>query len=69
MGGEPPCFAMMHRGELDLMLSLSEEAAQPRPNAAHGMWDVYIKVADVDAEMRALADAGVVIDRGPTTTE
>jgi hypothetical protein len=51
------------------MLSLAEEAAQPRPNGAHGVWDVVIKVADVDAEMRASADAGVAIDRGPTTTE
>lgn len=67
--GEPPCFAMMHRGEFDLMLSLAGGVAQPRPNGVNGVWDMYIKVADIEVEMSALQSAGVAIDRGPTTTE
>src|SRR2546430_1821352 len=67
--GEPPCFAMMHRDEFDLMLSLAVGDARAHPNGAHGVWDMYIKVADVEAEMRALGEAGVPIDRSPTTTE
>lgn len=62
--GEPPCFAMMHRDERELMLSLGE----PRPNG-NGVWDMYLRVADVEAEMAALKDAGLTIDRGPTSTE
>ena len=66
--GEPPCFAMMNRNELELMLSLAEREARPRPNG-HGVWDMYVSVSDLDAEIEALKDAGVSIDRGPTTTE
>ena len=62
--GDPPCFAMMHRDNLELMLSLGE----PRPNG-NGVWDMYIRVADVEAELAALKDAGVSIDRGPATME
>lgn len=60
--GDPPCFAMMHRNNLELMLSLGE----PRPNG-NGIWDMYIRVGDVDAEMAALKNSGVTIDRGPAT--
>ena len=66
--GEPPCFAMIHRDGLELMLSLSEGDAAPRPNG-HGVWDVYIAVTDLDAEIAALSEAGVGIDRGPNVTE
>src|SRR2546430_1985617 len=66
--GEPPCFAMLNRDGLELMLSLAEGEAAPRPNG-HGVWDVYIAVADLDAETAALSDAGIAVDRGPTVTE
>jgi predicted enzyme related to lactoylglutathione lyase len=64
--GEPPCFAMMNRDNLELMLSLGEGDAGPRPNG-NGVWDMYIRVTDVEAETAALKDAGVTIARGPTT--
>src|SRR4051794_7671179 len=64
--GEPPCFAMMHRDGFELMLSLTEGEAKPAPNG-HGVWDVYIRVSDVGAEMAELEAAGVKIDKGPTT--
>lgn len=64
--GDPPCFAMMHRDECELMLSLGEGDAGPRPNG-NGVLDMYLRVADVDAETAALKDAGVAILRGPIT--
>jgi predicted enzyme related to lactoylglutathione lyase len=66
--GEPPCFAMMHRDNFELMLSVVEGDARPRPNG-NGVWDMYLRVTDVDAEMAALTAAGIAIDRGPTSTE
>ena len=66
--GEPPCFAMMNRDGLDIMLSLAEGDAAPRPNG-HGQWDMYLFIEDLDAEIAALNDAGVAIARGPRTTE
>ena len=66
--GEPPCFAMINRDGLELMLSLTEGAAKPQPNGPHGVWDMYIRIADLDAELAALSQSGVAIDRGPVTT-
>lgn len=67
--GDPPCFAMMHRNEHDIMLSLAEGEAQPKPNGPHRVWDMFIKVTDANAELAALQAADVTIARGPTTTE
>ena len=64
--GEPPCFAMMNRDGFDLMLSLGEAPDQVVPHGRHGVWDMYISVADVAAEQSALEAAGVAIDKGPT---
>ena len=66
--GAPPCFAMINRDSLELMLSLAEGDAAPRPNG-HGVWDAYIAVTDLDSEIAVFNDAGVAIDRGPTMTE
>ena len=64
--GEPPCFAMLHRDGFELMLSLAEGAAVPRPNGTSGTWDVYVRINDVAAELDAFAAAGIRIDKGPT---
>ena len=64
--GEPACFAMMNRDGFDLMLSLGQSAAQVVPHGPHGVWDLFIHVADLAAEQQALESAGVVIDKGPT---
>ena len=37
-----------------------------RPNGPSGVWDMYVRVDDVAAELWALAAAGVAIDKGPT---
>jgi catechol 2,3-dioxygenase-like lactoylglutathione lyase family enzyme len=67
--GEPPCFAMIHRDGFEMMLSLAEEKARPRPNGPDGMWDMYIRVGDLDAEIAALKAAGAEIASGPETKE
>lgn len=67
--GEPPCFAMMNRDELDIMFSLAEEPSQVRPNGATGVWDMYLKVEDIDAELSMLMELGVTIDKPIRATE
>ena len=67
--GEPPCFAMMHRDGFDLMLSLAEDPAHVRPNGPNGIWDMYLRVADLAEEHAALTEADVVIARPPSPTE
>ncbi len=64
--GEPPRFAMLHRDGFELMLSLAEKPEQVRPHGPHGVWDFYLRVADVAAEAEALRAAGGVLDKGPT---
>ena len=67
--GEPPCFAMINRDRFEIMLSLAEDAAHVRPNGPQRIWDVYINVADLDAELMALKEAGVPLDLEAHTTE
>ncbi|HLQ38402.1 MAG TPA: VOC family protein [Planctomycetota bacterium] len=66
--GEPPCFAMLHRDGFELMLSLADGKSRVQPNGPGGTWDVYLRVADVAAEARALAEANVALAKGPTAT-
>jgi catechol 2,3-dioxygenase-like lactoylglutathione lyase family enzyme len=66
--GEPPCFAMMNRDGFDLMLSLAEDPSHVRPNGPTGVWDIFLSITDVAAEMAALEAAGVPIAKGPTDT-
>jgi catechol 2,3-dioxygenase-like lactoylglutathione lyase family enzyme len=63
--GEPPCFAMLNRNGFDLMLTLAENESLVRPNGPHGIWDLYLGIADVAAEAEALQSAGVKLERGP----
>lgn len=66
--GDPPCFAMLYRDGFELMLRRAEDPGYVKPHGSHGVWDLYISVADVAAERAALAAAGVKIDKGPTDT-
>src|SRR6188768_4322016 len=56
--GEPQCFAMLSRDGFELMLSLAEDSAHIRPNGPNALWDFYLRVADIAAEMAALKAAG-----------
>ena len=66
--GEPPCFAMIHRDGLELMLQLAVGGVATRPNGRDDVWDLVLGVADVAGEQAVLTAAGVAIDRGPTDT-
>jgi len=66
--GEPPCFAIVRRDRFVVMLSTAEAPEQVRPNGPNGLWDLYVKVADIEAEIEALAAAGIVPARGPDDT-
>jgi predicted enzyme related to lactoylglutathione lyase len=57
---------MLHRDGFELMLSLAEKPGQVKPHGPHGVWDVYLRVADVATEAEALRAAGGALDKGPT---
>ena len=56
--GQPPRFAMMHRDEHDLMLELPRGDGRVQPHGAFDVWDLHLRVADLDAEKRAIEAAG-----------
>lgn len=49
---------MLHRGEHDLMLKLASAPDQVRPHGKFGTWDFHLRVADLEAERRAIEAAG-----------
>jgi predicted enzyme related to lactoylglutathione lyase len=67
--GEPPCFAMVNRSGITIMLSQLEKTGVMRPNSAAdpdgegGVWDAYIWVDDVDALYEEFKGKGVKIAR------
>lgn len=66
--GEPPCFAMLNRDGFDLMLSVPGNGQRARPNGPAGVWDVYMRIANVAMEAAALKAAGVALERAPEDT-
>ncbi len=65
--GEPPCFTMVWRRGVVLMLSQPEKTGVMRPNGnAHSdpdCWDAYIWVDDADALHDEFKSKGVTIAR------
>jgi predicted enzyme related to lactoylglutathione lyase len=65
--GEPPCFAMVHRSGVTIMLSQLEETGLMRPNSAvdpeGSAWDAYVWVEDADALCEEFKGKGVRITR------
>jgi uncharacterized glyoxalase superfamily protein PhnB len=65
--GEPPCFAMVKRGGVVIMLSQFPKAGAMRPNhivdPERGAWDTYIWVYDADALFAEFKSKGVTIAR------
>jgi predicted enzyme related to lactoylglutathione lyase len=65
--GEPPCFAMVRRSGVVIMLSQFPEAGAMRPNhivdPERGAWDAYIWVDDADALFAEFKSKGVTIAR------
>ena len=66
--GEPPCFCMVWRNGIVIMLSQFEEATGlVRPNHTvdpeRGAWDAYVWVDDADALIADFKSRGVKIRR------
>lgn len=65
--GEPPCFTMVHRSGITIMLSQFEKAGLMRPNNTAdpngSAWDAYIWVDDADALYEEFKNKGVKITR------
>jgi predicted enzyme related to lactoylglutathione lyase len=66
--GEPPCFCMVHRNGIVIMLSQFEKKGLMRPNHAvdpeRGAWDAYIWIDNADALHAEFKSKGVKIVRG-----
>lgn len=68
--GEPPCFAMVYRSGITIMLSQLEKTRLMRPNSAadpegEGAWDAYVWVDNADALYEEFKGNGVKIARHP----
>ena len=66
--GEPPCFAMVYRSGVTIMLSQLEKTGLVRPNSAadpegEGAWDAYVWVDNADALYEEFKGNGVTIAR------
>ena len=67
--GEPPCFCMVHRNSVVVMLSQFARTGVMRPNGqalpeADDAWDAYIWVEDADSLFAELTATGANIARG-----
>jgi len=66
--GEWPSAVLVRRGFVDIMFKLAASPEQVRPNGAHGLWDAYIRVDDLDALRAELAARGAkIVKESPTT--
>jgi uncharacterized glyoxalase superfamily protein PhnB len=67
--GEPPCFAMVKRDGIVIMLkSVPGKTGYVRPNHAideDACWDAYLRVSGVDALYEEFKARGVTIRRQP----
>jgi predicted enzyme related to lactoylglutathione lyase len=65
--GEPPCFCMVHRNGVVVMLGQLETTGVMRPNRIvdpeRGAWDAYIWIDNADALIAEFKSKGVTIVR------
>ncbi|MGC1293488.1 MAG: VOC family protein [Alloacidobacterium sp.] len=65
--GEPPCFAMVYRSGITIMLSQFEKTGLMRPNSVVApdgrAWDAYVWVDNSDALYEEFKGKGVKIAR------
>lgn len=69
--GEPPCFCMLCRGDVEIFLSGPERPGEKimRPNRSHTeAWDAYIRVSDADSLCEEFRAKGATIAREPCNT-
>src|SRR5277367_1017375 len=65
--GEPPCFTMVRRGGVTIMLNQPQTSGFMHPNGRidpeDGIWDAYVWVEDADALYQEFSDNGVRVVR------
>jgi len=61
--GEPPCFAIVGRGTVTIMLDAACNESAPIP--LNQSWAAYIYVDDIDALVAEYEQSGAEIVRGP----
>src|SRR5215831_10999596 len=65
--GEPPCFSMVQRSGIVIMLTQLEVTGVMRPNRTidpeRGAWDAYIWIDNADALYAEFKSEGVIIAR------
>lgn len=65
--GEPPCFAMVHRAGITIMLSQPEKKGMTRPNSIvdpeQTVWDAYVWVDNSDVLYEEFRGKGVKVTR------
>jgi predicted enzyme related to lactoylglutathione lyase len=64
--GEPPCFCMVQRSGIVIMLKQLEQTGVMRPNHTvdpEGTWDAYIWIDNADALLAEFQSKGVKIAR------
>jgi len=69
--GEPPCFVMLRRGEIEIFMSGPECPGERimRPNRSRtSAWDAYIRVSDALALCAELKATGAKVVREPGDT-
>jgi uncharacterized glyoxalase superfamily protein PhnB len=69
--GEPPCFVMVRRDRVQLMLRSGAFGGRPQPNRRFDpdSWDAYIYVQDADALHAEFVSRGAEIVRPPEDQE
>ncbi len=65
--GEPPCFVMVRRGNVEFMLKQPPAGAGARPNQQidPGSWDAYVRVSDIGPLYEEFVSKGAKILRAP----
>ena len=59
--GEPPCFVIVWRDCVDIMLKLATDPGRIRPNGIEGAWDAYVWVSDMEGMKTDLKARGANI--------
>lgn len=66
--GDPPCFVFVRRDCVEIMLKLATSPEQVHPNGAHGVWDLYFWITDIQALRSELRTRGAkIVAESPET--
>lgn len=66
--GEPPCFCMVQRDFVEVLLKRAEVSEGVRPNGIHDAWDAYFWTDDLDGMLAEFTARGTKIVSEPRST-